>query len=169
MSEQKEFKLLEITTKEKADGDTVSYKYVPTNEDDAKDISITVKGESKAEALGMPTDSIGDTINIEFGAAIKQSKLDMEATVTDKKKEKQNIEKIVEDEIATSMGRAPNNTELFKTWVADEKIVKFDRQEFIDAYPVISKEKATKIISYQIDKKTIRQLGVNRFEVVGEL
>ncbi|MCK5018114.1 MAG: hypothetical protein KAS32_13740 [Candidatus Peribacteraceae bacterium] len=83
------------------------------------------------------------------------------------------IDKIVEEEATTTsktlMGRAPNNTELFKTWVEDNNIKKFDRQEFIDAYECITKEKATKIIFHQINLETIRQLGTNRFEVIKEL
>ena len=77
MSEQKEFKLLERTTKEKADGDTISYKYVPTN-DPKKEISLSVKGYITASNLGLPTDSIGDTILVEFGATTMQLQLEME-------------------------------------------------------------------------------------------
>ena len=75
MKNQKSFKLDEISTKEKADGETTAYKYICTELAIGKDVTITVKGEGAADLIGMPTDSIGDEINIEFGATNKQTKI----------------------------------------------------------------------------------------------
>ena len=71
---EKKFKLKEIVRKEKEDGDSYAYKYLPTNVDDEKEISINVKTESMAKSYGLPT-NIGDTISIDFGIVNKQKTL----------------------------------------------------------------------------------------------
>lgn len=80
---QIEFKLSEIDTKEKEDGEHLSYKYIPANSDISKEITLSVKKEMVAFNLDLPTDSIGDTILIEFGSTNTQSKLDHEEPVPD--------------------------------------------------------------------------------------
>lgn len=65
--------------------------------------------------------------------------------------------------------KAPNNTMLFKHWVNENKIKQFTLQSFIAANVTITKEQAEKIVTHQIQKKTIRQIDTNMFKIVKEL
>ena len=63
------------------------------------------------------------------------------------------------------MFRAPNNTALFLNWLESGHITEFETADFVDAYASIDIEAAEKIISHQIHKKIVTQLGNNSFKV----
>jgi hypothetical protein len=76
MGKQIEFKLKEINTKESIkdgiDDETRSFKY----SNDLHGVELKVKGEQNADALGLPTDTLDDSILIEFGPKQIQQKLE---------------------------------------------------------------------------------------------
>lgn len=76
MGKQIEFKLKEINTKESikdgVDDETRSFKYA----NDLHGVALTVKGEQNADALGLPTMTLDDSILIEFGPKQIQQKLE---------------------------------------------------------------------------------------------
>ena len=77
MGKQITFKLKEINTKEtintktEEDEEKKSFKYVDT----LCEITISVKGEENASKLGLPTESLDDSILVEFGPKQIQSKI----------------------------------------------------------------------------------------------
>jgi len=94
MGKQIDFKLKEINTKEsinsKTDEDETVKSFKYTN--DLAGIEIKVKGEQNADAMGMPTMTLDDSILVEFGPKQVQRKIlddDTELTVNDKRVETQ--------------------------------------------------------------------------------
>lgn len=83
MGKQVEFKLKEINTKESIDKTTEeeeemkSFKY--TNE--LNGIEIRVKGVENANALKLPTESLNDSILVEFGPKQVQQKIDDDSKI----------------------------------------------------------------------------------------
>jgi len=77
MGKQITFKLKEINTKEtintktEEDEEKKSFKY----EDSLCNVEIRVKGEENASNLGLPIDSLDDSILVEFGPKQIQSKI----------------------------------------------------------------------------------------------
>lgn len=63
------------------------------------------------------------------------------------------------------MFRAPNNTALFLNWLESNHITEFETTDFVDAYTSMNVEAAEKIISHQIHKNIVTQLGNNSFKV----
>jgi len=76
MGKQIEFELKEINTKEAmkdgVENESKSYKY--TNE--MYDVEIKVKGAMNAGQLGLPTNTLDDSILVEFGPKQIQAKLE---------------------------------------------------------------------------------------------
>ena len=85
MGKQIEFKLKEINTKESIkdgiDDETRSFKYA----NDLHGVELKVKGEQNADQLGLPTDTLDDSILIEFGPKQIQQKLEDDLGVNTKK------------------------------------------------------------------------------------
>jgi hypothetical protein len=71
---QKKFVLKKKTKVETIKGDKRTLTYTPDDFDE-KEIAITFKDEEIAEQMGMPTETIGDSAIVEFGAKEIQSKL----------------------------------------------------------------------------------------------
>jgi len=58
-------------------GEKETFVYKPKDETE-KDVTLSITGEATARMLGLPTESPGDTVAIEFGVINKQAKLLME-------------------------------------------------------------------------------------------
>lgn len=71
---QKKFVLKKKTTVEDKKGEKHALVYSPDDFDE-KEMSISFKDDEIAEQMGLPTETIGDSVIVEFGAKEKQSKL----------------------------------------------------------------------------------------------
>lgn len=81
---QKKFVYKKKKVVEDAEGTEEVLTYAPSDMD-SKDIEIKIKGIDIAETLGLPVESYGDSVIVEFGAKEKQSKL----IVKEKEKKKE--------------------------------------------------------------------------------
>lgn len=89
---QKKFVLKKKTTVEDSKGKKYALIYKPDDFDE-KEMSIIFKDDMIAEQLGLPTETIGDSIIVEFGAKEKQSKLLVNIEVKEKEKDEEGKEK----------------------------------------------------------------------------
>lgn len=81
---QKKFVLKKRTTSEDSKEEKKTLIYTPSDMDE-KDIKIEVKDVDLAEQLGLPVETFGDSVIVEFSAKEVQSKL----LVKEKKKEEE--------------------------------------------------------------------------------
>ena len=85
MGKQIEFELKEINTKEAikdgVENESKSYKYA----NETYDVELKVKGTMNANQLGLPIDTLDDSILIEFGPKQIQQKLEDDLGVNTKK------------------------------------------------------------------------------------
>lgn len=84
---QKKFVLKKKTTVEDSKGKKYALIYRPDDFDE-KEMSIVFKDDTIAEQMGLPTETIGDSVIVEFGAKEKQSKLIVNAEVKEKDEDK---------------------------------------------------------------------------------
>lgn len=71
---QKKFVLEKKTTVEDSKGKRYALVYRPDDFDE-KEMSIVFKDDAIAEQFGLPIETIGDSVIVEFGAKEKQAKL----------------------------------------------------------------------------------------------
>lgn len=58
----------------------------------------------------------------------------------------------------------PNNT-LFWNWLESNKIVEFETDDFVSAYPQVTRKIADKIMVQQLQQGNLQQMGKERFIV----
>ena len=59
----------------------------------------------------------------------------------------------------------PNNTLLFLNWLESNEIFEFRTDDFVSAYPQVTKKVADKIIVQQLQQGNLQQMGKDRFAV----
>ena len=72
---EKEFMLVKKTTTEEVDGEKTKFTYKPTDEDLAKQVTLTVESKTTAMNLGLPVGFMGDKVFIDIGKTNTQQPL----------------------------------------------------------------------------------------------
>lgn len=62
--------------------------------------------------------------------------------------------------------KSPNNTALFLNWLEDKHISKFNIDEFVNTYPIVTREQAETIIAHQIHLGKLLQLSKEKIKVL---